>query len=220
MPLWLARRECAHALVEVGPARVAHGAVRRGRRRVGGDWRRPAVAAALGRGRRRLVGMVHLELLGPVLAELRQTALRSGRHAPRNDHGVAPAVTGAARWAGRRLVDAGEQTGLWRVGTGNLLTARGTGSRSASMARLRIRRGRGPRARTRPSAARAHRRPQTGASKGQKGGRANTDFRCSTKSGVSRDRSSPCSAGVGVPVASPAAAPRQTRPEALREHFD
>ena len=166
MPLWLARRECAHALVEVGRARVAHGAVRRGRRRVGGDWRRPAVAAALGRGRRRLVGMVHLELLGPVLAELRQTALRSGRHAPRNDHGVAPAVTGAARWAGRRLVDAGEQTGLWRVGTGNLLTARGTGSRSASMARLRIRRGRGPRARTRPSAARAHRRSQTGASKG------------------------------------------------------
>ena len=113
-----------------------------------------------------LVGMVHPELLGPVLAELRQTALRSGRHAPRNDHGVAPAVTGAARWAGRRLVDAGEQTGLWRVGTGNLLTARGTGSRSASMARLRIRRGRGPRARTRPSAARAHRRSQTGASKG------------------------------------------------------
>ena len=38
--------------------------------------------------------------------------------------------------------------------------------------------------------------------------------------GVSRDRSSPCSAGVGVPVASPAAAPRQTRPEAPREHFD
>ena len=39
MPLWLARRECAHALVEVGPARVAHGAVRRGRRRVGGEER-------------------------------------------------------------------------------------------------------------------------------------------------------------------------------------
>ena len=121
--------------------------------------------------------MVHLELLGPARAELRQTALRSGRHAPRNDHGVAPAVTGAARWAGRRLVDAGEQTGLWRVGTGNLLTARGTGSRSASMARLRIRRGRGPRARTRPSAARAHRRPQTGASKGQKGPVAHRGFR-------------------------------------------
>ena len=40
---------------------------------------------------------VHLELLGPVLAELRQTALRSGRHAPRNDHGVAPAVKSAAQ---------------------------------------------------------------------------------------------------------------------------
>ena len=117
------------------------------------------------------------ELLGPARAELRQTALRSGRHAPRNDHGVAPAVTGAARWAGRRLVDAGEQTGLWRVGTGNLLTARGTGSRSASMARLRIRRGRGPRARTRPSAARAHRRPRTGASKGHRGLVANRGFR-------------------------------------------
>ena len=52
-----------------------------------------------------------------------------------------------------------------------ILTARGTGSRSASMARLRIRRGRGPRARTRPSAARAHRRSQTGASKGQKAAR-------------------------------------------------
>ena len=61
----LDRRECAHDLVEVGRARVAHGAVRRGWRRVGGDRRRPAVAAALGRGRRRLVGMVHLELLGP-----------------------------------------------------------------------------------------------------------------------------------------------------------
>ena len=58
-------RECAHDLVEVGRARVAHGAVRRGRRRVGGDWRRPAVAAALGRGRRRLVGMVHLSFLAP-----------------------------------------------------------------------------------------------------------------------------------------------------------
>ena len=37
--------------------------------------------------------------------------------------------------------------------------------------------------------------------------------------GVSRDRSGPCSAGVGVPVASLAAAPRQPRPETLRAHL-